>query len=513
MDTPRASDSHTVAALLETALHDTGGESVEGAFVDHWVSNASAAINALDELFRGRGFTNADAALITAAIRDPHAPAEAVTRLLIGIKRWTREIRNSLSDDPRPEIRAAVARTDPSLFDPAPWLRDLADADPHTRREAIRIIRLYQSQIDDAQARLRVALDDPDPGVRAAAADAIDFYRNEPGAAALARRLEIEPEHGIRKTIQMRIADRIARESIHVGADTIEARTGPTLRGALLRALNDEDDNVRAQTFHAFRRWRSPEIASALFERLQIETSPRVRAWLVMYEGYSLIRERALPHLLTLLHSDPSAVIRTRVAFLMGGFGPQAVPALVDALDDPGAMRAAAMTIGRYGSLRALPKLMREWARPANQGIRRELESALRDTAITAAHAPHPPRPPSAQAWIQARINALNPTTIGQWPLRVFKEDLHALPLHGNAIFLWGLRPDGEILRMDHEAFGHPTVREDDPLTRFAVVAQGALRYPELAEDIPSPPPTARPCVTCLATGESCAVCAGLGWR
>ncbi|MEO6063294.1 MAG: HEAT repeat domain-containing protein, partial [Thermoflexales bacterium] len=513
MDTPLASDSDQVAALLETALHDSGGESVEGAYVDHWVSNASAAIDTLDELFRERGFTDTDTALITAAIRDPRAPSDAVTRLLIGIKRWTHQIRMSLSEDPRPEIRAAAARADPSLFDPAPWLRDLADADSRVRREAIGIIRLYQSRTDNAQAHLRAALDDPDPGVRTAAAEAIDFYRDEPGAAALARRIEIEPERNIRKTIQIRIADRIARESIHVGADTIEARTGPELKGALLRALHDEDDEVRAQTFHAFRRWRSPEVASALFERLQVETSPKVRAWLVMYEGYSIIRERALPHLLDMLHSDPSAVIRTRVAFLMGGFGPETVPALVDALDDPGAMRAAAMTIGPYGALRALPKLMREWARPANRGIRRELESALRDTAITAAHAPRPPRPPNAQTQIQARIKALNPSAIDEWPLRVFKEDLNALPLHGNAVFLWALRPDGVVLRMDHEAFGHPTEPEADPLARFAVVAQGAHQYPELAEDIPSPPPTARPCVTCLATGESCGVCAGLGWR
>ncbi len=513
MDTPLPSDSDQVAALIDTALHDTGGESVEGAFVDHWVLNASVAIDALDALFRERGFTDTDAALITAAIRDPRAPSEAVTRLLIGLKRWTDQIRRSLSEDRRPETRAAVARADPGLFDPAPWLRDLADADPHTRCEAIRIIRLYQSRIDDAQARLRAVLDDPDPGVRAAAADAVDFYRNEPGGAALAGRLEIEPERGIRKTIQLRIADRIARESIHVGSDTIEARTGPALKGALLRALSDEDDDVRAQIFHAFRRWRDPEVASALFERLRIEMSPKVRAWLVLYEGYSIIRERALPHLLELLRSDPSAVIRTRVAFLMGSFGPETETALVDALDDPGAMRAAAMTIGRFGSTRALPKLMREWARPANHGIRRELESALRDTAITAAHAPNTARPPGAPERIQARINALNPTALGQWPIRVFKEDLNALPLHGNAIFVWALRTDGEIVRMDHEAFGHPSAREDDPLTRFAVVAQGALRYPELADVIPQPPVSARPCAACLSRGEGCGACGGLGWR
>ena len=78
---------------------------------------------------------------------------------------------------------------------------------------------------------------------------------------------------------------------------------------------------------------------------------------------------------------------------------------------------------------------------------------------------------------------------------------------------LWALRTDGEIVRMDHEAFGHPSAREDDPLTRFAVVAQGALRYPELADVIPQPPVSARPCAACLSRGEGCGACGGLGWR
>jgi hypothetical protein len=238
-----------------------------------------------------------------------------------------------------------------------------------------------------------------------------------------------------------------------------------------------------------------------------------VRAWLVLYEGYPVIRERALPRLLHLLRSDPSAVIRARVAFLLGGFGPEAAPALVEALDDPGAVRAAAMTVGQFGALRAVPKLMRAWAAPANRGIRREIENALRDTAITAAHAPPPPRPPDAAARIQARIDALRPDAAGDWPTRVFKENANALPVHGNAIHLWALRPDGDVLRMDHEAFDHPIAPEADPLTRFAVVAQGALRYPELADKIPPPPARARPCAACLSTGDACSACGGLGWH
>ncbi len=513
MSSPLASESDQVATLVKTALHDTGGESVEGAFVDHWVSNAQAAIDALDDLFTTRGFTEADANLLANAIRDPHAPSEAVTRLLSGLKQWTGGINAALAKDPRPEIRAAVIRADPSLFDPKSWTRDLEDVDPNTRREAVRIIRLNEKAVPGAQARLRAALDDPDPGVRAAAADAVDFYRDESGAAALARRLAIEGEPGLRKAILARVAEKIARESIHVSAATLAAQTSPALKTALLRALNDDDDDTRAAVFHAFRRWRDPEVAGALFERLTIEASPKVRAWLTLYEGFTLVRERALPHLLALLRNDPSATIRTRVAFLLGSFGPDAVPALINALDDAGAVRAAAMTVGRFGALRAVPRLMREWARPANHGIRRDIENALRDTAITAAHAPPPAHPADAAARIQARIDTLRADATGEWPIRILKESANALPAHANALHVWALRTDGGVLRMDHEALGHPIEPETDPLTRFAVIAQCALRYPELADMIPQPPASARPCAACLARGEGCGACGGLGWR
>ena len=118
-------------------------------------------------------------------------------------------------------------------------------------------------------------------------------------------------------------------------------------------------------------------------------------------------------------------------------------------------------------------------------------------------------------------IDELQPTTFGDWPLRVCRDDLNVLPLRGDRIFLGALRPDGAVLCMDHETWGHPTEPEADPLILYAVLLQAARRRPELQELIPPRPPTAQPCKSCGGLGrqgrqdgssECCMGCSGLGW-
>jgi hypothetical protein len=128
---------------------------------------------------------------------------------------------------------------------------------------------------------------------------------------------------------------------------------------------------------------------------------------------------------------------------------------------------------------------------------------------------------PELAARIQQLIGELEPKTFGDWPLRVCRDDLNALPLRGNRIFLWALRPDGAVICMDHEAYGHPTEPETDPLILYAVLFQAARRHPELQELVPPRPETARPCDSCGGmgwtdrpdgSGECCMGCNGLGW-
>jgi hypothetical protein len=136
-----------------------------------------------------------------------------------------------------------------------------------------------------------------------------------------------------------------------------------------------------------------------------------------------------------------------------------------------------------------------------------------------------PLRPsPQLAARILTWIDELRADSRGEWPIRVCKEELNALPLHGNLIYLWAIRADGTLLCMDHEAFAHPTEPETDPLTRYAVLLHGARKYSELQELIPPPPEGARPCGICGGTGlqeqeaagqlyeTSCGGCSGLGW-
>jgi hypothetical protein len=124
---------------------------------------------------------------------------------------------------------------------------------------------------------------------------------------------------------------------------------------------------------------------------------------------------------------------------------------------------------------------------------------------------------------IQSLIDELDPPDeLGYWPTRVCKYELNALPLHGNWIYLWALRPDGCLLCMDHEAFSHPTEPEDDALVVYAVLTHGARIYPDLEALVPACPPGAKPCRACAAQGmvaqasgavESCLGCNGLGWN
>ena len=128
---------------------------------------------------------------------------------------------------------------------------------------------------------------------------------------------------------------------------------------------------------------------------------------------------------------------------------------------------------------------------------------------------------PELAAHIQRWIDELQPDPLRGWPVRVCKEELNALPLHSTLIYLWAIRPDGAVLCMDHEAFGHPTEPETNPLVRYAVILQGARAYPELQALAPARPAGAQPCDDCqgtgaLAQGEAaptpCFRCRGLGW-
>ncbi|HEX6625146.1 MAG TPA: hypothetical protein VF064_15650 [Pyrinomonadaceae bacterium] len=129
---------------------------------------------------------------------------------------------------------------------------------------------------------------------------------------------------------------------------------------------------------------------------------------------------------------------------------------------------------------------------------------------------------PELAAHIRQWIDEL-PTEGLRFRLQRVCQELDALPLHGTLIYLWALRPDGVILCIDHEAFGHPAEPESDPLTVYAVLAQGARTHPELGELLPPRPDGVRRCELCAGAGWTkakppaqgssiCFRCNGLGW-
>lgn len=121
--------------------------------------------------------------------------------------------------------------------------------------------------------------------------------------------------------------------------------------------------------------------------------------------------------------------------------------------------------------------------------------------------------------FIRELIAALPTAEFGQGLNRDCKA-IGALPIHGTLIYLWLLRPDGEVLCMDHEAFMRPTEVETDPVKIYAAMRQGAKRYPELEALVPAPPAGIRECTTCGGMGSEsrdgetllCFSCNGMGW-
>jgi HEAT repeat protein len=278
--------------------------------------------------------------------------------------------------------------------------------------------------------------------------------------------------------------------------------------------LTDPDSpEVREAVVRALSRFRTAEVAAALFERLKVDTHRDVRHALASYEGFHLV-EGAAPVLVDVMLRDPDPRVRSQVAFRMEHFGAGVVPPLIDALRDPACVRAAAMCLGQVGDLRALPALMNAWSEPSNRVHARLIEKALTDIAARAAGAAPPPMPADLADRVRALLDAWQPA---DWVGRACKER-GGLPLGGNQIYIWALRPDGEMLCIDHESFAHHTEPETDPLTCFAMMVKVARRHPELRDAIPRPPKDARPCSSCSGTGarpgeeSGCLSCAARGW-
>jgi HEAT repeat protein len=218
------------------------------------------------------------------------------------------------------------------------------------------------------------------------------------------------------------------------GARLVE-RVGQAAIDTLMQARKHASAAVRYAAVRALSRLDTPEIAAVLFEQLEVENDPDVRRALVLHEGYGMV-DGAVELLVDLMLHDADAWLRMQAAFRMELFAARAVPPLLEALRDPPVTRAAAMSLGRIGDLRALPGLADAWRDPANESCSQEIARALADVAIRAAHDAPPAAPPDLADRVRALVSAWEPAG---WVGQACKE-LGALALHGNAIHGIGLR-------------------------------------------------------------------------
>jgi hypothetical protein len=124
---------------------------------------------------------------------------------------------------------------------------------------------------------------------------------------------------------------------------------------------------------------------------------------------------------------------------------------------------------------------------------------------------------PQHSAFIAGRIACLaeEAPTSQRW--LKFMEVHQVLPLCSGWTWTLGIKPDGTLVRIPTEGEWSETSQEfPDRTAANVALMEGAARYPELRDLIPSRPEDAEPCPTCGGTGElpppiRC-ICGGLGW-
>jgi hypothetical protein len=129
---------------------------------------------------------------------------------------------------------------------------------------------------------------------------------------------------------------------------------------------------------------------------------------------------------------------------------------------------------------------------------------------------------PELAARIRRWVDELPTEGMQNWAGRLCKQN-GSIPLHSTQIYLWALRPDGQVLSIDHESFARRAELENDPVTAYAALAQGARTHPEIGELLTHNSAGLRECEVCGGLGwtkaqppakgtDACHKCVGMGW-
>lgn len=496
---------------VRTALWDTGGETVEGAFVDRFESFSLRAIDELEELLSGRLLEAEEVSFIEAEIASPEVPLDQAASLLRRLAKQAPDLIRRLARAEAPHLRvlfhrvAGDADDTAGLYDPSPAVRIAA-------LERLCRSRPRDERVDEA---LEHALLDADADVRIAAGRMIPIDRDPRGASALADLLERETNAAVKEAVLERLAEEVNRMGISASAERIEEGIGPRLRGHLIAALGNPSATVRERVARSLNRLIGEDVAGAMLDRLAEEQDPSVRGTLLLFGGYRQVFDRSFP-ILSELAVKGDDLARVRASFLLATFGAAAIAPLRRALADPVSRRPAAMSLGRVGDLSCLPDLVRAYGDPANASIDRELARAVDDVAIRAANDSSRDRPEPGPI-LRKLIDALPPRSWESFPVGAIKEMFDALPVMSTTLDVWSIRSDGKVVESDLDSTRLATEEIDDPLTVFAVYLRAAIDHPEMEPLLVPPPPTARVCAYCFGRGaegrEVCGHCHGLGWQ
>lgn len=164
---------------------------------------------------------------------------------------------------------------------------------------------------------------------------------------------------------------------------------------------------------------------------------------------------------------------------------------------DPELRCLAAAHLRELGDWRALPALVAALKAPISESLRAWVEPAIATLVQRAAQRSAEAPDPAASARVQARVDALTPRGLGDWPTRASK-DVGGLPAFYLPPYLYAVRPDGVVLEIDDDRVFARGEEVTAPLARFALVLHGAVDFPELIELLPPPAPGTRLCTACM---------------
>lgn len=81
-------------------------------------------------------------------------------------------------------------------------------------------------------------------------------------------------------------------------------------------------------------------------------------------------------------------------------------------------------------------------------------------------------------------VEAYDDGSLGNWPIRLMRERQVYL-LYGNQAYLWYLTPEGQVLSLDTDRFGHQMEPETDSRAALEAVLQACQQRPELRALLP----------------------------